>query len=84
MNTVVDKTNDHEWIEARVTALLDDEGPIDPDESLIFYGLDSLRVMRLAADLKTRGIVVSFEDLAKQPTLNAWFALIDERKKSDG
>lgn len=74
------ETVDRAWLEARVTALLDDEGPIDPAESLIYYGLDSLRVMKLAAELKTHGITVSFEDLASEPTLDAWDALIAARR----
>lgn len=74
------EVTDFDWLEARVTNLIEDEGPIDPAESLIYYGLDSLRVMKLAAELKERGITVSFEDLAKDPTLNAWFTLIEARK----
>jgi len=74
------EATDFDWLETRVSKLIEDEGPIDPAESLIYYGLDSLRVMKLAAELKERGITVSFEDLAKDPTLNAWSALIDARK----
>ncbi len=77
----VDAT-DFEWLETRVSQLIEDEGPIDPAESLIFYGLDSLRVMKFAGELKERGIIVSFEDLAKDPTLNAWSALIDAKAAS--
>lgn len=73
-------TADHDWLFARLAELLEDEGPIDPDESLIFYGLDSLRVMKLVAELKARGIAVSFEDLAKEPTLTAWGRLIEARR----
>ncbi|KJZ18685.1 hypothetical protein TW80_14520 [Loktanella sp. S4079] len=82
MNVTVTTTEaiNFDWLEARVATLIEDEGPIDPGESLIFYGLDSLRVMKLAGELKEHGITVSFEDLAKDPTLNAWSALIDARK----
>lgn len=73
-------TADRDWLLARLGALLEDEGPIDPAESLIYYGLDSLRVMTLAAELKARGIAVSFEELASAPTLQAWEALIAARR----
>jgi aryl carrier-like protein len=79
--TTFEKT-DFDWLETHVSTLIEDEGPIDPAESLIYYGLDSLRVMKLAGELKERGITVSFEELAKDPTLNAWSALIDARKNS--
>ncbi|WP_211341002.1 phosphopantetheine-binding protein [Paracoccus methylarcula] len=72
--------SDLDWLQARVTELIEDEDSIDPDESLIFYGLDSIRVMTLAGELKERGIQVSFEELARTPTLNAWSALIRERR----
>ncbi|WP_223640454.1 phosphopantetheine-binding protein [Rhodobacter sp. TJ_12] len=71
---------DRDWLVARVSALLEDEGPIDPTENLIYYGLDSLRVMKLSAELKKHGIAVSFEDLASAPTLEAWEALIAARR----
>ncbi|MFB0777855.1 phosphopantetheine-binding protein [Aeromonas salmonicida] len=42
--------------------------------------LDSLRVMRFAAELKERNIHVSFEDLIKSPTLASWRELIANRQ----
>ncbi|OLS42808.1 phosphopantetheine-binding protein [Rhodovulum sulfidophilum] len=78
--TTTSTTPDRDWLSARLNSLLEDEGPIDPAESLIYYGLDSLRVMKLAAELKAHGIHVGFEDLAKEPTLDAWTALIDARR----
>ncbi|RJE89169.1 isochorismatase [Paracoccus onubensis] len=71
---------DADWLQARVTELIEDEDSIDPEESLIFYGLDSIRIMTLAGELKERGIQVSFEELARNPTLNAWSELIRERR----
>jgi bifunctional isochorismate lyase/aryl carrier protein len=69
-----------EWLEARVRTLVEDEDPLDPEENLIFYGLDSIQVMTLAAELKQRGIVVGFDDLARVPTLNGWWSLIERRR----
>lgn len=67
------------WLQTRLLKLIDDDGELDPEENLIFYGLDSLQVMRLAAELKERGITVSFEELAQSPTLASWWALVETR-----
>lgn len=67
------------WLEARVQAFVDEDQQVDPDENLIFYGLDSIQVMKLATDLRERGIMVGFDDLARVPTLNAWWSLIERQ-----
>lgn len=72
----------HEWLRARVAELVEDSAEIDPEENLIFYGLDSLQVMKLAAELKQRGVVVSFEELARDPRLTAWWTLIDKVREA--
>lgn len=69
---------DADWLQARVVELIEDEDDIDPEESLIVYGLDSISIMTLAGELKTHGIQLSFEELARNPTLNAWSKLIRE------
>lgn len=72
-----------DWLEARVAELIEDaEGPLDADENLIFYGLDSIRVMKLAAELKAKGVEMSFDELAQTPTLNAWWARIEARRQA--
>lgn len=76
--TTIDLSPD--WLTAHVAALLEDGADIDPDESLILYGLDSLAVMKTVAALKERGIVATFEELAQAPTLNGWLALIAARR----
>ncbi|MGE8584680.1 MAG: phosphopantetheine-binding protein, partial [Agrobacterium tumefaciens] len=73
-------TDISEWLKARVLQMVEDESDIDPDENLIFYGLDSLQVMKLAGELKERGVIVGFEELARVPTLSAWWALIEEKR----
>ena len=72
-------TLDRDWLAAEVAGIVEDEG-IEPDEDLTLYGLDSMGVMRLAMALEERGIVVPFDDLIAQPTLNAWAALIEARR----
>lgn len=71
-----------EWLHERVLQLVEEGTEIDPDESLIFYGLDSLQVMKLAGELKEEGIAVSFDELARVPTLNAWWELIEQRLRA--
>lgn len=71
----------HQWLQERVQQLIEDnETELDLEESLILYGLDSLRVMRFAAELKELNIHVSFEDLIKSPTLASWRELISNRQ----
>lgn len=69
-----------DWLLARVRMLIDDEGELDPEENLLYYGLDSIHVMTVAGELRERGVQVTFEDLARAPTVNAWCALIEERR----
>lgn len=66
-----------EWLLARVTQLIDDEENIDPAENLIFYGFDSIRMMTLAGEISARGVSLSFEDMATDPSVNAWWGLIE-------
>ena len=45
----------HQWLQERIQQLIEDnDTELDLEESLILYGLDSLRVMRFAAELKER------------------------------
>lgn len=73
-------TPSREWLESRVLQLIEDETEIDPAENLILYGLDSLQVMKLASELKELGIVVGFDELARVPTLDAWWLLIEQKR----
>jgi len=68
-----------DWLRERVAPALDDTG-FGADENLMDYGLDSLEVMNLVAELDKRGIKVSFEELAVTPTLNAWWALVERKQ----
>ena len=70
-----------EWLLGRVRRLIsEDEGELDLDENLLHYGLDSIQVMTLAVELRERGVRLSFEELARSPTLNAWCALIEDKR----
>ncbi|MET2612279.1 phosphopantetheine-binding protein, partial [Klebsiella pneumoniae] len=46
------------------------------DENLIDYGLDSVRMMALAARWRKVHGDIDFVMLAKNPTIDAWWALL--------
>ncbi|PMR73607.1 isochorismatase family protein [Billgrantia endophytica] len=77
MGTASDLTR--EWLESRVRQSIDDDVQLDPTENLIFYGLDSIQVMTLAAELKAHGVHLSFEELVSTPTLEAWWSLVEQQ-----
>ena len=60
---------------AEVRALLDE--PVTDHDSLLDAGLDSIRLMTVVEKLRADGHDVSFVDLAEEPTLAAWIALLD-------
>ncbi|MES3677595.1 isochorismatase family protein [Halomonas elongata] len=70
-----------DWLRHRVTRLIDgDVTAVAADENLLDYGLDSLQVMNLVAELKTLGVTLSFEELTRTPTLEAWWTLIEQKR----
>lgn len=59
-----------------ILPLLDEsDEPLD-DENLIDYGLDSVRMMALAARWRKVHGDIDFVMLAKKPTIDAWWALL--------
>lgn len=66
-----------EALQARLLELLDEvDEPFDADANLLDYGLDSIQVMTLLSEWRERGLELTFTDLARTPTLNGWWALI--------
>lgn len=45
---------------------------IRPDDNLLMLGLDSVRLMTLVGYWQEQGLKISFEDLAEEPTVEAW------------
>ena len=74
------RTLDRAWLDARIAAMIDEGEPVDPAENLTLYGLDSISVMQLIAELEGRGLRLTFEDVLRQPTRDAWWDLIAARQ----
>ena len=58
------------------------EVPVDemtPDDSLLDFGLDSVRMMSLVGDWQQAGLDVSFMELAAKPSLRDWWQLIEKK-----
>lgn len=73
-------TLDRDWLDARIAAMIDEGETPAPGESLIHYGLDSVRVMALVGALEERGVRVTFEELIETPTPDAWWTLVSSRR----
>ena len=65
------------WLEAQVlTRLPDPVDALELDENLMDYGLDSMQIMVLVAEWRRLGLQISFEELARTPSLNGWWAVL--------
>ncbi|NEN75316.1 hypothetical protein F9B74_03105 [Pelistega sp. NLN82] len=69
------------WLEQRVKSLLSEDIDIDEHEKLMLYGIDSLHIMKLSSELQQYEISVSFSELGKNPTLSAWWEIIQNKKR---
>ncbi|HHI2934105.1 TPA: (2,3-dihydroxybenzoyl)adenylate synthase [Klebsiella variicola] len=63
-------------LRALILPLLDESDEPMDDENLIDYGLDSVRMMALAARWRKVHGDIDFVMLAKNPTIDAWWALL--------
>ncbi|CUX57865.1 Isochorismatase of siderophore biosynthesis [Agrobacterium tomkonis CFBP 6623] len=72
-------------LKALLARVLEDEvRDIEPGDNLFGHGLHSLALMRLIPPLsQLAGTRLDYDDLARQPTLAAWQALI-ERVRVEG
>ena len=68
-------------LRAVVLPLLDESDEPMDDENLIDYGLDSVRMMALAARWRKIHSDIDFVMLAKNPTIDAWWALLSREVK---
>ena len=65
-----------EDLRALVLPLLEDDDVPEDNENLIDYGLDSVRMMALAARWRQAHGDIDFVSLAKNPTIDGWWALL--------
>ena len=63
-------------LRALILPLLEDDDVPEDDENLIDYGLDSVRVMALAARWRQVHGDIDFVSLAKNPSINGWWSLL--------
>lgn len=71
-------------LRAELLPLLDEDcGEVDDDENLLDYGLDSIRIMSLAARWRQQGHDVDFVALVKTPTINHWLALLAQPQREE-
>ncbi|MEV6345855.1 phosphopantetheine-binding protein [Actinoplanes sp. NPDC051851] len=61
-----------------VAEVLDEEpGSFTDDENLLDRGLDSIRLMSLAVRWREAGADTGYLELAKEPTVIAWYQLLE-------
>ncbi|WP_147198769.1 isochorismatase [Pantoea sp. MBD-2R] len=69
-------------LRALVQPMLDEDETPEDDENLIDYGLDSVRMMALAARWRKVYSDIDFVMLAKNPTLAAWWTLLSRERQA--
>jgi bifunctional isochorismate lyase/aryl carrier protein len=73
-----------EELQAQIADVLDE--PADsfgPDDDLMDVGLDSIRLMTLVERWRSDGVRLGFVELADQPTVHGWWALLTAAPRAD-
>ncbi len=68
------------WLSGQIATMIDEGEDPGPDDSLILFGLDSIRVMEFVALLEQHGIKLRFEELIRKPSRNGWWAMIQAQR----
>ncbi|MDE1145041.1 MAG: condensation domain-containing protein [Azospirillaceae bacterium] len=77
--------NNRQWVRTVVADILaEDPAALADTENLFEAGLDSIGLLRLVNRWRRDGIQVSFAELAQDPTLTAWTALVDRERAGPG
>ena len=70
-----------ERMRAEIAAILDeDPAEIGDDDSLIDFGLDSIRAMALVLRWREEGERLEFAELAERPTLSGWWQIASRNR----
>jgi bifunctional isochorismate lyase/aryl carrier protein len=75
-------TVDKAWLLAQLAPFLDADDTPAGDDNLLDYGLDSIQVMTLVGEWQRLGLPVSFAELAREPSLDAWLALLGAQRSA--
>jgi aryl carrier-like protein len=66
-----------EQLRELIASYVDEEiDSIADNDNLVYEGVDSMMMMSIVEELRTRGILVNFLELSEQPTIEAWFEKI--------
>lgn len=71
---------EYEEVKAQIRAMLPAAAQFDEQQNLIELGLDSLQMMRLVNQWRRRGCQVTFAELIGDPSLNAWWSLLQRTR----
>lgn len=72
-----------EEVRAAVAAILHQPPTkIQDKDNLFDWGLDSIRLLTLLEDWRTKGANISFAQLAETPTLKTWYEHLTETTKT--
>jgi bifunctional isochorismate lyase/aryl carrier protein len=64
-----------EWIAARLDIPITEVGC---EANLVAHGMDSMEIMTIVNLLRRRGIVVTYQAFAAEPTLDKWWRVIND------
>lgn len=70
---------DAQWLTDEMANTLQSDDEILPDDNLVDHGLDSMQLMTLVNKWQKLGLRLQFEELAEEPSIEAWARLIDQQ-----
>lgn len=56
---------------------------VSSSENLLLAGMDSVAILELVERWRANGAAVTFSDLAENPTLDQWWALLSGERSHD-
>ena len=56
------------------------QATIGDDDDLVGLGIDSVRIMRFANELRRWGVDAKFRELVEEPSVRAWWAVVEPRR----